>query len=309
MSLLKRIEKGKTEGLESPMEEQTVYEVILRFQEKLNLSADFNSPSVDRIKFWEKFERDLGAALDIKSITDIKDGRKNLQFLFEKMIQEEKILLSRPERARLFERIANHCFGFGVLDALLEDETISEIFINDFQEIFISRKGRIYPIPVSFWSEQHLFRVIDRICIKNNIELPSRDNPAISTTLSDGSLLTIVSPPVSTKSLSVTIRRFFSNRITIDQLITFGTLSTEMAIFLKTVIESRLNIVICGSFGAGIITLTGILSGFIPGDERVIAVEHANELSLRVKNLVKLKSGRNTGQDEPSFEYLDPIRK
>ncbi len=222
-------------------------------------------------------------------ITRTEEVRRTIQDLFEQILAEENIVLSRPERARLFEQIAAEILGFGPLQPLLEDDTITEIMVNGAKNIYIERKGKVHRVPVTFENNDHVMRIIDRIVAPLGRRI-DESSPYVDARLPDGSRVNAVIPPISLVGPILTIRKFSRNPITVEQLIQFGSISQEAIQFLKACVEARLNIVISGGTGSGKTTFLNILSGFIPGDERIITIENAAELQLRQEHVVTLES-------------------
>jgi pilus assembly protein CpaF len=222
-------------------------------------------------------------------ITKIDEVRRTIQDLFEQILSEENIVLSRPERARLFEQIAAEILGLGPLQPLLEDESITEIMVNGAKNIYVERKGKIHRVPVTFESNEHVMRIIDRIVAPLGRRI-DESSPYVDARLQDGSRVNAVIPPISLVGPTLTIRKFSRNPITVEQIIQFGTVTQESIQFLKACVEARLNIIISGGTGSGKTTLLNILSGFIPGDERIITIENAAELQLRQEHVVTLES-------------------
>ena len=215
--------------------------------------------------------------------------RRTIQNLFEQILSEENIVLSRPERARLFEQIAAEILGLGPLQTLLEDDTITEIMVNGPKNIYIERKGKLHRVPITFENNDHVMRIIDRIVAPLGRRI-DESSPYVDARLQDGSRVNAVIPPISLVGPVLTIRKFSKSPITIDQMIQFGTISNEAVLFLKACVEARLNIIISGGTGSGKTTLLNVLSGFIPDDERIITIENAAELQLRQEHVVTLES-------------------
>jgi pilus assembly protein CpaF len=222
-------------------------------------------------------------------VTRVSEVRNTIQELFEQVLAEENIVLSRPERQRLFEQITAEILGFGPLQPLLEDETITEVMVNGAKNIYIERGGKLIRVPVSFESDEHVMRIIDRIVAPLGRRI-DESSPYVDARLPDGSRVNAVIPPISLVGPVLTIRKFAKNPITLDQLIQFGSITPEALQFLKACVESRLNMVISGGTGSGKTTLLNILSQFIPGDERIVTVENAAELQMRQEHVVTLES-------------------
>lgn len=228
----------------------------------------------------------LDPTLDISQTAEV---RKTIQELFEQILSEENIVLSRPERARLFEQITAEILGFGPIQTLLEHDDITEVMVNGPKNIFVERKGRIVRAPVTFENNDHVMRVIERIVAPLGRRI-DESSPYVDARLPDGSRVNAVIPPISLVGPAITIRKFSKDPITVDQLIGFGSITPEAVNFLKACVAARLNIVISGGTGSGKTTLLNVLSGFIPGDERIITVENAAELQLRQEHVVTLES-------------------
>lgn len=183
-------------------------------------------------------------------VTLTGEVRRTIQELFEQILNEENIVLSRPERARMFEQIAAEILGFGPLQPLLEDESITEVMVNGAKNIYIERKGKIIRVPVAFESNEHVMRIVDRIVSPLGRRI-DKSSPYVDARLPDGSRVNVVIPPISLVGPVLTIRKFARTPISIEQLIQFGTLTTELIDFLKACVESRINVVISGGTGSG----------------------------------------------------------
>ncbi len=255
------------------------------------VSAPITSPQAGsyfdlKTRVQNKLLAELDPSMDITKTDEV---RRTIQELFEQILTEENIVLSRPERARLFEQIAAEILGFGPLQPLLEDDTITEIMVNGAKNIYIERKGKIHRVPVTFENNEHVLRIIDRIVAPLGRRIDEA-SPYVDARLPDGSRVNAVIPPVSLVGPVLTIRKFARNPITVEQLIQFGSITQEALQFLKACVESRLNIVISGGTGSGKTTFLNIMSAFIPGDERIVTIENAAELQLRQEHVVTLES-------------------
>lgn len=239
-----------------------------------------------KVRVQNRLLAELDPSMDISRVGDV---RNTIQDLFEQVLAEESIVLSRPERHRLFEQIAAEILGFGPLQPLLEDESVTEVMVNGAKNIYIERNGKITRVPVTFESDDHVMRIIDRIVAPMGRRV-DESSPYVDARLPDGSRVNAVIPPISLVGPVITIRKFFKNPITIEQLIQLGSISPEALQFLKACVESKLNIVISGGTGSGKTTLLNILSQFIPNDERIVTIENAAELQLRQEHVVTLES-------------------
>ena len=300
MSLLKRIEQGGQQGQQGTTPPQPSGSGSqggsgegsrLSSLQSRRVSAPITSPQAGsyfdlKTRVQNKLLAELDPSMDITKTDDV---RKTIQDLFEQILTEENIVLSRPERARLFEQIAAEILGLGPLQPLLEDDTITEIMVNGAKNIYVERKGKVHRVPVTFENNEHVLRIIDRIVAPLGRRI-DESSPYVDARLADGSRVNAVIAPISLVGPVLTIRKFSKNPITIDQLIQFGSISAEAVQFLKACVESRLNIIISGGTGSGKTTFLNILSSFIPSDERIITIENAAELQLRQEHVVTLES-------------------
>lgn len=294
MSLLKRIEQGQGKPSEqSPGAPQAPAADPSRLSslQARRVSAPSATPQAGtyfdlKTRVQNRLLAELDPSMDI---TKTEDVRKTIQGLFEQILSEENIVLSRPERARLFEQITAEILGLGPLQTLLEDETITEVMVNGAKNIYIERKGKIHRVPVTFESNDHVMRIIDRIVAPLGRRI-DESSPYVDARLADGSRVNAVIPPISLVGPTLTIRKFSKVPITLEQLVQFGTVTPESLQFLKACVEARMNIVISGGTGSGKTTLLNILSSFIPSDERILTIENAAELQLRQEHVVTLES-------------------
>jgi pilus assembly protein CpaF len=292
MSLLKRIEQGQSGNSSGQSSDNQGGENSrLSSLQARRVNAPITSPQAGsyfdlKTRVQNKLLSELDPSMDITRTDDV---RRTIQDLFEQILAEENIVLSRPERARLFEQIAAEILGLGPLQPLLEDDTITEVMVNGAKNIYIERKGKVHRVPVTFENNDHVMRIIDRIVAPLGRRI-DESSPYVDARLPDGSRVNAVIPPISLVGPVLTIRKFSRNPITVEQLIQFGSVTQEAVQFLKACVEARLNVVISGGTGSGKTTLLNILSGFIPSDERIITIENAAELQLRQEHVVTLES-------------------
>jgi len=302
MSLLKRIEQGQAGGQSGggaslpppqPSGGQSGGGDSSRLAslQARRVSAPITSPQAGtyfdlKTRVQNKLLAEIDPSMDISKTEEVK---RTIQDLFEQILAEENIVLSRPERARLFEQIAAEILGLGPLQTLVEDDTITEIMVNGPKNVYIERKGKIHRVPVTFENNDHVMRVIDRIVAPLGRRI-DESSPYVDARLPDGSRVNAVIPPISLVGPVLTIRKFSRNPISVEQLVQFGSITQEATQFLKACVEARLNIIISGGTGSGKTTLLNVLSGFIPADERIITIENAAELQLRQEHVVTLES-------------------
>jgi len=286
MSLLKRIEQGHEESPDDPESTSRLMSLQSRRVAPPGVGAQRDTYSDLKTRVQNRLLAELDPSIDISQVGVV---RNTIRDLFEQILAEENIVLSRQEKHRLFEQIAAEILGFGPLQNLLEDETITEVMVNGAKNIYIERGGKIQRVPISFESDDHVMRIIDRIVAPLGRRI-DESSPYVDARLPDGSRVNAVIPPIALIGPTLTIRKFAKNPITLEQLIRFGTITPEALQFLKACVEARLNIVISGGTGSGKTTLLNILSQFIPPDERIITIENAAELQLRQEHVVTLES-------------------
>lgn len=291
MSLLKRIEKsqqpsGGGEGqqkasLPAPGKPK-IPEPRLRAPG--GQSRDPFKDLKDRIQ--DKLVAELDPSMDVTRTDEV---RRTIQDMFEHILAQENIILSRSERERLFEGIVAEILGFGPLEILLADESVSEVMVNGPEKVFVERKGKLTKTNVVFEDNEHVMRVIDRIVSPLGRRI-DESSPMVDARLPDGSRVNAIIPPLALNGPTLTIRKFEKDPLTIDDLISFGSMSPETAEFLRACVKGRLNAVVSGGTGSGKTTLLNVMSSFIPEDERIITVENAAELQLRQEHVVTLES-------------------
>jgi pilus assembly protein CpaF len=215
--------------------------------------------------------------------------RGHIEELFNAILADESMVLSRGERHNLFEAIVAEILGFGPLEILLADDTITEIMVNGPRNVFIEQKGMISRAAVAFENDEHVMRILDRIVAPLGRRV-DESSPLVDARLPDGSRVNAVIRPIALCGPTITIRKFSKKPLTVEDLIRFGSMSKEISEFLRACIIARLNIVVAGGTGSGKTTLLNVLSGFIPNNERIVTVENAAELQLRQEHVVTLES-------------------
>jgi len=291
VSLLKRIEQGQTQDAPVPKEVSATAGTSRLGQVRERRVAP--TGSAQRDKYYDlktlvqnKLLAELDPSMDISQTTEV---RRTIEELFESILAEEKIVLSRPERRRLFEQIVAEILGLGPIQPLLADSSITEIMVNGAKQIYVERAGKIYREPATFESDDHLMRIIDRIVAPLGRRI-DESSPYVDARLTDGSRVNAVIPPISLVGPVLTIRKFSHDPITVQQLIDYGTITPESVEFLKACVISRINMIISGGTGSGKTTLLNVLSQFVPRDERIVTIENAAELQLRQEHVVTLES-------------------
>ncbi len=285
MSLLRRIE-GRQEP--APRDSGTQG---LRKLEEMRVRRQAVGPVRDTLSdIKTQIQNRLIAELDPRMDLSHQDEvRHIIREMFDNFLKQEALVLTRQQRTALFEQIIAEILGLGPIQTLLEDPEITEIMVNGPNRVYVEKKGRITLSDVKFESNDHVYRIIDRIVspIGRRVD---ESTPYVDARLLDGSRVNIVIPPLALNGPTVTIRKFFKERLTAEDLIRFGSVTPEAMEFLKGCVEGALNIVISGGTGSGKTTLLNVMSSFIPTDERIITVENAAELQLHQDHVVTLES-------------------
>ena len=241
-------------------------------------------------------DKELLDSLRSKIIQDLIDNNIPEDKMLEQYINDEidKMLvgydLGYLERNHIFNLIQNEVNGYGPINDLLEDDSITEIMVNGINEVYVEIDGKIVKDDsVSFINDDHIIRTIQRIVQPLGRTIDAA-NPMVDARLRDGSRLNAIIPPLSLKGPVLTIRKFAKELESIDQLLLKGTLTNDMAKFLEACVQGKVNIIISGGTGTGKTTLLNILSGFIHNDERIITIEDAAELRLNQSHVISLET-------------------
>ncbi|HEX5417475.1 MAG TPA: CpaF family protein [Chloroflexota bacterium] len=249
-------------------------------------NAPAGTPDLWQLK--RRLQRRLVTELSPRGDTTGAQVRRRIEGLFEEMLEEEGVLLSRVERARLFEAITADILAFGPIQPLLHDESVSEIMVNGPYQVYVERKGVLEETDIAFEDDEHVRRIIDRIVAPLGRRCDEA-SPMVDARLPDGSRVNAIIPPLSVKGPVLTIRKFSREPLTVQDLIGFGSMSSQVADFLSACIRGRASCVISGGTGSGKTTMLNVLSSFIPTNERIITIEDAAELQLSQSHVVTLE--------------------
>jgi pilus assembly protein CpaF len=207
----------------------------------------------------------------------------------QEVLNREETPLTAADRTRITAEICDEILGHGPLEPLLRDPDVSEIMVNGPDHIFVERFGRILPVDAAFIDEDHLRRIIDKIVARVGRRV-DEGSPMVDARLPDGSRINAVLPPIAIDGAVLTIRKFAADPYSMDDLISFGTLTKPVADFLAACVRARLDILISGGTGTGKTTTLNVLSQFLPSEERIITIEDAAELQLHQDHVLRLES-------------------
>ena len=271
-----------------PMGTGQLAQTLKRPSLRASAAASSNENAFQQLK--GRVQQRVIAELDPRmDLSDPDRVRRTLEETFLSVLESEGIVLGRTERHRLFEAIVAEILGYGPIEPLLKDNTVTEIMVNGPKQVWVERNGKLEKTVIEFDDDDHVMRIIDRIVSPLGRRI-DESSPMVDARLPDGSRINAVIPPISLVGPCLTIRKFSRDPLTVDDLIRFGTMTPEIAQFLKACVNARLNIVVSGGTGSGKTTLLNVLSSFIPSDERIVTIENAAELQLRQEHVVTLES-------------------
>lgn len=245
---------------------------------------------------------------EMETSTSIGEDRKAaLNQALVKAYQATHLQLPGTIRDQLFHEILDDMLGYGVLQTLIDDESITEIMVNGPKSIYVERKGKLIKTNVMFDDDEGVMHVIEKIIAPLGRRI-DQDSPTVDARLPDGSRVNAIIPPCAIDGPSITIRKFNKNKLSIDDLISYGSITKTMAEFVRACVISRLNIVISGGTGSGKTTLLNVLSSYIPEDERIITIEDAAELKLQQDHVVRLETKPEDVEGKHAVHIRDLVR-
>jgi pilus assembly protein CpaF len=229
----------------------------------------------------------LGPELFTKETTE--DLSERVMHAVTEQLLLDRTPLTREERRQIVREIADDILGYGPLEPLLRDDSITEVMVNNFDRIYVERAGKIERTPARFVDNAHLLRIIDKIVSQIGRRVDEA-SPMVDARLPDGSRVNAIIPPLALKGPTVTIRKFSRDPYGMDDLVRFGTVTSKSAQFLAACVKGKLNILISGGTGTGKTTTLNAMSAFVPDDERIVTIEDAAELQLQQEHVITLES-------------------
>lgn len=267
----------------------------VRVGPETEFSSDSRSPesisniSADAYHIREKVQRKLLAESDTEvNLEHLPQMRQIIEAIFNRVLSEENLLYTRNVRNRLLEWVISDILGYGPLEPLLKEVSITEIMVNGPQNVYVERYGRIEKTNVVFENEEHLMRIIDRIVAPIGRRV-DESSPMVDARLPNGYRVNATIPPLSLDGPLLTIRKFAQTPFTAQDLIANGTMTHALVVFLKACVEARINMVISGGTGSGKTTLLNVCSAFVPGTERILTIEDIAELQLKQEHVARLE--------------------
>lgn len=247
--------------------------------------------------------------LDLSRIGELEGDvlRREIRLVVEHLCNTEDTYLNRSERDRLIEEVLDETFGLGPLEMLLKEPTISEIMINGPKNVYVERSGTLEKSPCTFRDDKHLLQVIDRIVSRVGRRV-DEVCPMADARLADGSRVNAIIPPLALDGPCLTIRRFGSNPLKLEDLLNYKSLTPEMVMLLEGAMKAKLNIIISGGTGSGKTTLLNTLSSFISNEDRIVTIEDAAELQLQQDHVVRLETRPANIEGKGMIKATDLVR-
>ena len=279
----------------------------------MTMAPTLRGPDIGTLETLDNLKRDihnkLVDKLDLTKVGELQGEvlRREIRLVVEHLCDTEETLLNRAEREQLIEEVLDETFGLGPLEMLLKDQTISDILINGPKSVYVERRGKLEKTDVEFRDNQHLLQIIDRIVSKVGRRV-DEVSPMVDARLPDGSRVNAIIPPLALDGAAVSIRRFGSNPLKLEDLLHFRAFTPEIVLLLEAAIKGRLNLVISGGTGSGKTTLLNTLSNFIPSHERIVTIEDAAELQLQQEHAVRLETRPPNIEGKGQISATDLVR-
>ncbi|MEC8509445.1 MAG: CpaF family protein [Planctomycetota bacterium] len=278
------------------------------------LMTALNTPVMDQKQaefenLKQRIHAKLVNKLDLRSLGDLKGEvlRREIRLVVEHLCDTENALINRAERDRLVDEVLDETFGLGPLELILKDPEVSDILINGPRDIYVERCGKMEKSGVTFRDNNHLMQIIDRIVSKVGRRV-DETCPMVDARLEDGSRVNAIIPPLALDGAAMSIRRFGSNPLQLEDLLNFKALTPEMVMFLEGAMKARLNVVISGGTGSGKTTLLNTLSSFIPNTDRIITIEDAAEIQLQQDHVVRLETRPSNIEGKGQISATDLVK-
>jgi pilus assembly protein CpaF len=244
--------------------------------------------SADLLKLKRYLIENVGRSMEGEEL-QLGDRTEFIKQRLGEVYVQTKVSLPEDIRKQIFDNILDELTGFGPIQPLLEDPDVSEVMVNGPKKIYIEKGGQLTKTPITFDDDDHVLRIIDRIILPLGRRVDA-DSPTVDARLPDGSRVNAVIRPVSIDGPCITIRKFRKDKLSVQQLVDYGSLTNHMAEFTRACVISRLNIVISGGTGSGKTTLLNVLSSFIPETERIVTIEDAAELQLQQDHILRMET-------------------
>src|SRR5215207_799796 len=271
------------------------------------ITSNFNRlTATDLLKFKHYLIENISRSMEGEPL-QLGDRTESIQQRLNEVYVQTKVALPEDLRNQVFHDILDELTGFGPIQPLLDDPDISEVMVNGPKKVFVEKSGKLTKSSVTFDDDDHVLRVIDRIILPLGRRVDA-DTPTVDARLPDGSRVNAVIRPVSIDGPSITIRKFKKDKLSIQQLIDYGSLTANMAEFIRACVLAHLNIVISGGTGSGKTTLLNVLSSYIPEEERIVTIEDAAELQLQQDHVLRMETKVPNTEGRGAVSIRDLVR-
>jgi pilus assembly protein CpaF len=252
-------------------------------------SKSSSNPYIDELV--EHYKARLLTETNLEELTSLQSGERRLSIerVVNQFMAEEKVVIPSHEKESMLTRLIDESVGFGPLEGLLKDETITEILVNGPSEVFIEKHGKLQKSDVTFKNEEHVRHIIDRVVAPLGRRI-DESSPMVDARLPDGSRVNAVIPPISLNGTLISIRKFKKTPFEMEDLMNYNTFTNEMAFFLESIVRAKMNILVSGGTGSGKTTLLNAMAKSIPIKERVITIEDSAELKLNRASVVGMEA-------------------
>ncbi len=256
-----------------------------------------------------RIHRKLIDTLDLSKLSNLEMERVRVEIrrILEDMVNGEAIPLSRADRDRLVMEVQHEVFGLGPLESLMKDSEIADILVNKHDQVYVERYGKLEKTDVRFRDDAHLMQIIERIVTRVGRRV-DESSPMVDARLADGSRVNAIIPPLALDGPVLSIRRFGTERLTINDLIQFNSIPPQIAEVAAACVKSRLNLLVSGGTGAGKTTLLNCLSNYIPENERIVTIEDSAELKLQQEHVVRLETRPANIEGQGTVTARDLVR-
>ena len=294
MGLLDRLEKQKQKQIVTPVEDAAV---------NINVYTDVHK------ELRSKVHKEVIDIINKKSLkdSDNEESKESIKKIINDVTDIYAGEMNRAEKNKIEKELYDDVVGLGPIEELLADPEISEIMVNGPFSIYIEKRGKIEKSKVCFRDNEHVLNVIDRIVAPIGRRI-DESNPMVDARLPDGSRVNAIIPPISLVGPVITIRKFSKHKLSISDLIGYGSLNYKMSAFLEACVKGKLNIIVSGGTGSGKTTLLNILSAYIPDNERIVTIEDAAELQLRQQHVITLESRPSNLEGKGQIAIRDLVR-
>lgn len=290
MSLRERLEKDKIEKKIEIKKNETLENSNDILKDKIQ-NKIIDELSVDYNKANEKHE----------------ELKKNIEKITEELLEEDNVKLTTKEQEKIISEIIDEITGFGPITPFLRDKDVSEIMVNGYNQIYVEKKGKLVITEKKFKDNTHVYHVIEKIVSPLGRRI-DESSPMVDARLPNGSRVNAIIPPLAIKGPSLTIRKFSEDPFQISDLVSFGTLTSQMGEFIKACVQGRLNVVVSGGTGSGKTTTLNVLSSFIPQNERIVTIEDAAELQLGQDHVVSLETRPSNVEGKGEVSIRDLVK-